>query len=255
MPQLSRFSRPGIPLPLTRELGEGHGFSRAATDSPDFVIPSRPQPRLRRGRARNLQFKMATQNCRSLAPLGMTILYKSRRRLPQLSCFSRPGIPLPLEPCGSSREAAQECSPEPARAKPRGRKPWVRVSNEGQAPQGRQKLLPDIPFVVGNLVLLQKGDIFLLERHLLVMFFLVGDIPGNGRKPLKFAFAGVCNRQEKEPIIPALLITTPLRFFVLVLNLLPATNFQRLQHASYRTFANLKNSCFPFPRLVGIFHR
>ena len=48
--------------------------------------------------------------------------------------------------------------------------------NDFQAPEGRQKLTPDIFLVVGNVVILEEGDKLLLKRMLLVVFFLVGDI-------------------------------------------------------------------------------
>jgi hypothetical protein len=55
-------------------------------------------------------------------------------------------------------------------------------------PKGRKKLAPDISFVVRNIVLLQKGEIFFLKGQLLVMLFLLRDVSGNGRH-IRFANA------------------------------------------------------------------
>ena len=72
-----------------------------------------------------------------------------------------------------TRNAAQECNPR--------REAWVHAAEAAQAPEGRKKLIPDIPLVVCNLVLLQKRNVLLLERVLLMMFLLRCDVPRNGR--------------------------------------------------------------------------
>jgi hypothetical protein len=59
------------------------------------VIPGPSEPRKRGEGARNLQFPASTQNCSSLAPLGVTILdEKQSRRLQSLDLQPAIGIPL-----------------------------------------------------------------------------------------------------------------------------------------------------------------
>jgi len=50
-----------------------------------------------------------------------------------------------------------------------------------RAPKGRKKLIPNISLVVGHVVLLEEGHIFLLKRMLPMMFLLLGDISCDGR--------------------------------------------------------------------------
>ena len=98
-----------------------------------------------------------------------------------------------------SREAAKECSPR--------RKPWELFTKETQAPKGRKKIMPmlkrfsawarrliltrdahvaypahsipNVPFVVLNMMFLQKRDELLLKRMLLMMLLLPRDVFGD----------------------------------------------------------------------------
>jgi hypothetical protein len=74
------------------------------------------------------------------------------------------------------RRAAQrrkECSPP--------RKPWVNGATREGAPKGRKNpSIPEIFFIHGNSVLLQKRHEFILKRPRLVMLPLMGYVVSNG---------------------------------------------------------------------------
>jgi hypothetical protein len=72
---------------------------------------------------------------------------------------------------GASREAAEECSP--------GRKPWVKWKPD-PSPEGAKETNPKCSGVVGDVVFLQENHEFVLERMLLVMGLLTGDVSDDG---------------------------------------------------------------------------
>jgi len=101
------------------------------------------------------------------------------------------------ESCSSQRglSQAQARVPESLLRKPRS---GVRMQPRAQAlggrrncreaPKGRQKLLPDVPLIVGDFVLLQESDVFLLEGQVFVVILLSCDVAGD-RRHVGFAHA------------------------------------------------------------------
>src|SRR5208283_426777 len=79
---------------------------------------------------------------------------------------------------GTSRKVAEECSPR--------RKPWEDYQPATQAPQGRKKLIPNIPLLVRDLIPLKEGYVFLLKRPLSMVLLLRRNILGN-RGHIRFA--------------------------------------------------------------------
>ena len=67
-----------------------------------------------------------------------------------------------------SREAAQECSPR--------RKPWERTPVSEEPCKGGRNSIPEIFFVAGNVVSLEKKQELLLKRAPPVVFFLPRDV-------------------------------------------------------------------------------